>query len=107
MSDIGTHSTCAVKAYLGDETAQQELETLPDPFMGKLLSYLRQDVFRNIPTHFFAEDCKTLSAIRLGMNSFEVNGRTPVGLTDITKLADSTFVITAPPAEAQSEGDGQ
>lgn len=107
MCDIETHSTCAVKAYLGDETAQQELETLPDPFMSKLLSYLRLDVFRNIPTNFFAENCKTLSAIRLGMNSFEVNGRTPVGLKDITKLADSAFVIVAPLTEAPTQGNGQ
>lgn len=95
MDDIEAHSKCAVNAYLGNEDAIKELETLPDPFMDKLLTYLRQDVFRNIPTHFFVKDCTTLSAIRRGMKYFEINGRLPVSLKDITNLTDTDFVSVA------------
>ena len=85
--------------------AQQELENLPDPFMDKLLSYLRQDVFRNIPTHFFKEDCKTLSTIRHVMNFFEINGKKPIFLKEITNLPDSAFFIPSSQAEISVSGD--
>lgn len=93
IAAVETHTDCVVKAYGGDEDAAQELETLPDPFMDKLLAYLRQDVFRNIPAQFFQEDCKTLSAIRLAANHLELSGRKPVSLAgDVTVLTADAFV---------------
>lgn len=103
---IEAHTACVVDAFYEKEDALQRLEILPNPFVDKLLSYLRQDVFRNIPTQFFKDECRTLSSIRLAINHLEVNGNKPVSLAqDVTCLTQAAFVSIplAPPVIA--EGD--
>ena len=108
IADIEIHTQCVIKAFQGDSGAVEELETLPDPFMNKLLSYLRQDVFRNIPTKLFKDDCKTLSEIRRATNHLEINGRKPVSLKgDITILPDAAFVIVPGISSTIVEGDAE
>ncbi|QIB70055.1 AAA domain-containing protein [Aminipila butyrica] len=105
LADIEVHSNCVVQAFQGDPAAASQLEGLPNPFMDKLLAYLRQDVFRNIPTQFFREECRTLSAIRLAVNHLEVAGHQPVSLQgEVTGLPDSAFVaVPATPREKREE----
>ncbi len=106
IADIEIHTKCVVKAFHNELAAIEELETLPDPFMNKLLSYLRQDVFRNTPTKLFKDDCKTLSGIRFATNHLEINGRKPVSLKgDITTLPDSAFIIVPSIPSSVIEGD--
>ena len=108
IADIETHTKCVVKVFHGDSKAAEELETLPDPFMNKLLSYLRQDVFRNIPTKFFQKDCTTLSEIRLATNYLEIKEQKPVSLKGhITVLTDDAFSITTEDTPASGERDAE
>lgn len=96
MDKIKEYTLCSVKAYNGDSEAVKELQTMSNPIVDKLFSYLRQDVFRNYPTKFFSTDFKTLSSIRRGMKLFENKGRKPVSLKDITLLKDDAFVLYNP-----------
>ena len=92
LVSIETHTTAVVKVYSGDVDAARQLNMLPNPVVDKLLSYLRQDVFRNIPNVCFNDDCKTLSAMRHAMNCLEIGSRKPVGLVgNILLLSESAL----------------
>ena len=74
-----------IKEYTEAVVNGNDTSELNNPLVDKLLSYLRQDVFRNNPKAFFEEEYISMTDIRLAIK---------VGkkLTDITKLTDNDFV---------------
>lgn len=93
MENISLYSECSVNAYNGNEDARIKLDQISTPLLDKLLSYLKQDVFRNMPTHMFHEDFKSLSTIRFALKQFEVKDIKNITLKDILKLKDNAFNI--------------
>lgn len=77
MGFIGTYTDMIVSG--GDSV------NLNNPLVDKLLSYLRQDVFRNNPKAFFEDDFINMSSIREAI----IKGKK---LTEITKLTINDFV---------------
>lgn len=74
-----------IKKYTDAVIASDDLTYINNPLVDKLLSYLRQDVFRNNPKVFFNEDFISMSAIREAVKLGKK-------LTDITKLTSNDFV---------------
>lgn len=92
MRDIKIFTEYSVKAYNGDQDAKTKLQQLSNPLIDKLLSYLKQDVFRVMPTGIFNTEFKSLSSIRFALKNFEFKGKTNITLKDILKLNENAFV---------------
>lgn len=106
MDSIATYSEYSVKAYRGEEDANIKLQQLPNPLLDKLISYLKQDVFRNNPTGIFRNEFKSLSTIRFALRHFEINDRKNITLRDILKLNESKAFVPIRLNKQESLEDG-
>lgn len=74
-----------------NETGTHELSTMQNPLVDKLFAYLLQDVFRNTPSSFFAENIHTLSQLRQALKNLAFNG-TSVDIKSLTVLPEKSYI---------------
>ena len=90
MNDIEKYTKASVEMRNGTRT--HELSTMQNPLVDKLFAYLLQDVFRNTPSSFFAENIHTLSQLRQALKNLAFNG-TSVDIKSLTVLPEKSYVI--------------
>ena len=89
MNDIEKYTKASVE--MRNETGTHELSTMQNPLVDKLFAYLLQDVFRNTPSSFFAENIHTLSQLRQALKNLAFNG-TSVDIKSLTVLPEKSYI---------------
>lgn len=89
MNDIEKYTKASVE--IRNETGTHELSTMQNPLVDKLFAYLLQDVFRNTPSSFFAENIHTLSQLRQALKNLAFNG-TSVDIKSLTVLPEKSYI---------------
>ena len=89
MNDIEKYTKASVEMRNG--TGTHELSTMQNPLVDKLFAYLLQDVFRNTPSSFFAENIHTLSQLRQALKNLAFNG-TSVDIKSLTVLPEKSYI---------------
>lgn len=89
MNDIEKYTKASIEMRNG--TGIHELSTMQNPLVDKLFAYLLQDVFRNTPSSFFAENIHTLSQLRQALKNLAFNG-TSVDIKSLTVLPEKSYI---------------
>ena len=86
MTQIKEYSKGLIDMANNADQTNCHITNMPNPLCDKLMSYLRQDVFRNNPTRFFVDGYTNMTSIRTALNNLSE------GLINITKIEKHFYI---------------